>query len=227
MKVFLALLLSLGLAQAQAVEPATVPSTNAPAAPSPTPAPSELEAKLRKQADDLKKEMDEKLKDAKATTLGLFDAAKKKLADAAAQAAQSLPTPTPAPTPVATPTPGSSPASRLDKPTSEHIAANPDSYIGHMVSLSANIKAIEPDRFVIDGDIIVPANMDAFDKRESPRDKIEVRDGNLVRTTVLPQKIGRTVAEVILVPGQIISVNGKVEKIGESLYIRGNVSKAP
>jgi len=176
--------------------------------------------------------MDEKLKDAKAASLGMFEAAKKKLAEAALAAQQQMsPSPTPAPTPVPAPAnavPASSPAALPGgKLTSEAIAANPENYLGQIVSLTTNIKTIEPDRFIIDGDIIVPANMDAFDKRESPRDKIEVKDGSLVRTTVLPQKIGRTTAEVILMPGQMITVHGKVEKIGESLYIRGNVTKVP
>jgi len=172
--------------------------------------------------------MDEKLKDAKTGTISLFEAAKKKIAEAIKE--ETKPTPTPAPVepppPVvgATPKPAALPPGKI---TSEAIAANPDLYIGQIVSLNANIRSIESDRFIIDGDIIVPANMDALDKKETPRDRIEVKDGSLVRTTVLPQKIGRTVEEVILMPGQLIAIHGKVEEIEERIVIRGNVTKVP
>jgi len=224
MKIFLLLLLSASLVWAE------TPAPSPEATPSSEKSESDLEAKLRKQAEDLKREMDEKLKDAKTGTISLFEAAKKKIAEAIKEEAS----PTPPPVPVVPPplvvaaTPTSAPTPLPPgKITSEAISANPDLYVGQIVSLNANIKSIESDRFIIDGDIIVPANMDAFDKKETPRDRIEVKDGSLVRTTVLPQKIGRTVEEVILMPGQLISVHGKVEEIEERIVIRGNVTKVP
>lgn len=222
MKILLLLLLSVSLIWAE------TPAPSPEATPSGENSQSELEAKLRKQAEDLKREMDEKLKDAKTGTISLFEAAKKKIAEAIKE--ENAPTPTPAPVepppPVvaATPKPAALPPGKI---TSEAIAAHPDLYIGQIVSLNANIKSIESDRFIIDGDIIVPANMDALDKKETPRDRIEVKDGSLVRTTVLPQKIGRTVEEVILMPGQLIAIHGKVEEIEERIVIRGNVTKVP